>query len=133
MRGGGFLWFPKTSPLSKELAYVYAYTHIVMYGALHKKQGTIQSMYEPFTKLSVAPESDDDQIAFDELEDIREDHELSSIVGWAIKIRALLMSKEEVRDMRALFKGSLQGRSAQNWAFLLSCAKQVRVLTLYLY
>ena len=67
-------------------------------------------------------------MAFDELDDILGDHDMSASVGWAIKLRTRLMSKDEVREMRALLLGFFKGRSTQNWAFLLICAKQVRIL-----
>ena len=79
----------------------------------------------PFTKPSVIPESDEEQMAFDELDDIIGDHEPSTAIGWAINLRALLKCKDEIRDMKTKLRGPFQGRSTQNWALLLICAKQV--------
>lgn len=82
----------------------------------------------PFTKPTVDPETDEEHLAFDELEDILEDHEMSMAIGWAIQLRSLLMCKDEVRRARSLLRGSFQGRSAHNWLLLLLCAQQVRFL-----
>ena len=83
----------------------------------------------PFAKPSVAPASEEEEMAFDELEDILEDREMSAAVGWAIELRSLLLCKDQVREMRVLLRGSIDGRLTQNWAFLLICAKEVRLHT----
>ena len=56
----------------------------------------------PFTKPSVAPESEEEQIAFDEVENIHveRDRGMSATIGWVIKLRALLLSNAEVRDLK---------------------------------
>lgn len=79
----------------------------------------------PFNKPSVAPQSEDEQTAFDELDDIIEEREISACVGWAVKLKKSLICKDEVREMRSLITGSFTGRSAHNWALLLLCTKQV--------
>ena len=79
----------------------------------------------------MAPESEEEEMAFDELEDVLGDHEMSAAVGWAIQQRSMLLCKYQVREMRGLLRGSFDGRLAQNWAFLLLCAKQVRLYTYY--
>ena len=75
----------------------------------------------PFNKPSVVPESND------ELDDLIEDHELSTAVGWAIKTKPLVTSKDEIRQMRDSLRGSFHGRYAYNWSLLLLCTRQVRV------
>ena len=79
----------------------------------------------PFSRPSVSPEMEEEEIAFDELEDLLEDREMSAAVGWAIQLRSLLLCKEKVREMRGVVRGSFDGRLGQNWAFLLICAEQV--------
>ena len=81
----------------------------------------------PFNKPCVAPESEDDQKAFDEVDDLIGEHEMSTCVGWAIQLKKVLMCKEAVREMRASLLRVFLGRSTQNWALLLICAKQVKV------
>lgn len=80
--------------------------------------------------------SQDKHQSFDELEDVLEDQELSSAIGWAIQLKILLVCKEEVRHVKALLTGSFQGCSAVNWSLLVLCGKQVklklfRVITFY--
>lgn len=82
----------------------------------------------PFTKPAVAPVTEDEHLAFDELEDVLEDQELSSAIGWAIQLKSLLVCKEEVRLVKVLLRDSFQGRSAHNWSLLLLCAKQVNFI-----
>ena len=64
----------------------------------------------PFNKPCVAPESEDDQIVFDEVDDIIGENEMSTCVGWAIKLKKVLICKEEVREMRASLLGAFRGR-----------------------
>ena len=77
----------------------------------------------------MAPESEEEHIAFDELENIHVegDHGMSATIGWAIKLGGLLLTKADVRDMKTMLRGSMEGRSTQNWAYLFICAKQVRI------
>ena len=70
--------------------------------------------------------TEEQQLAFDELDDLLDDGKLSSCIGWTIKQQAILMDKEEVRKMKKELQGStFQGRSRGNWALLTICAKQV--------
>ena len=62
------------------------------------------------------------------VEDVLEDQELSSAIGWAIQLKSLLVCKEEVRLVKVLLRDSFQGRSAHNWSLLLLCAKQVNFI-----
>ena len=81
----------------------------------------------PFKKPAVTPEMDEQQDAFDQLDDILGEGTPSSAVGWAIKQQSVLGSKEEIRATKRLLWGSFLGRSAHNWALLTICAKQVRM------
>ena len=51
----------------------------------------------PFKKPAVTPEMDEQQDAFDQLDDILGEGTPSSAVGWAIKQQSVLGSKEEIR------------------------------------
>ena len=42
----------------------------------------------PFKKPEVAPLTAEEYSAFDELDDVLQDHELSRAVGWAIQLKA---------------------------------------------
>ena len=79
----------------------------------------------PFRKPGVAPITEEEFAAFDQLEDTLYDHELSRAVGWAVQLKQTLLNKEEVRRVRALLAGTFQGRSAHNWSLLLLCAEKV--------
>lgn len=79
----------------------------------------------PFKTPKVAPISEEQQEAYDELDDLLDDRKPSSAIGWAIRQQSLLSSKEPVRCMKKLLHGSFVGRSRQNWALLTLCAQEV--------
>ena len=51
----------------------------------------------------------------------------------ATKLHELLQCKDAVQDIRPLMLGCMKGRSAQNWALLLRCAKQVKIQSFFIY
>lgn len=80
----------------------------------------------PFLKPSIASIPDEQQQAYEELEDMLTEGMLSSVCGWAIKQEEMLLKQAEVKHMKALLRLHFQGRSATNWTFLAICLKQVR-------
>ena len=49
----------------------------------------------PFSKPSIAPHTDDEYSAFNEVNDMLECGQLSSVVGWVITQNKVMMSKED--------------------------------------
>lgn len=82
----------------------------------------------PFRIPSITPETEEQQSAFDALEDMLDDHRPSSAIGWAISQRDELRNKAAIREMKALLKGPFQGRTTGNWALVLVCTKQVSII-----
>lgn len=81
----------------------------------------------PFKKPSIAPTTEDQQTAFDELDDILMSGELSSVCGWAIKQREILEEKDKFKAMKAILRPHFEGRSVLNWAYIGICLKEVIV------
>ena len=84
----------------------------------HKVQSRVCII--PFTKPSVAPTTEEEHLAFDELEDALDDHDLSKAIAWAIWFKSVLEDKEEIQCIRSLLTGVFQGQSANNWSLLLT-------------
>ena len=80
----------------------------------------------PFSKPTVAPQNEEQQEAFDELDEMLEGKNPSNAVCWAIQQGNILVDKAELQEMRRLLKGVFKGRSQRNWALLTICAKQVK-------
>lgn len=60
----------------------------------------------PFAKPSIAPITDEQQEAYDELDDLLAGEELSSVCGWAIAQRAALLNNESHKvDIEEFFPG----------------------------
>ena len=75
----------------------------------------------PFSKPSIAPSTDQEQEAFEELEDMLSEGTLSSVCGWAISLEKVLVNKEKVREMKSVVREHLEGRFASNWTLLAVC------------
>lgn len=86
----------------------------------------------PFTKPSIAPTTEEQQEAFDELDDILIGGELSSVCGWAIKQKVSLEDKEKFKAMKLTLRPHFQGRSVLNWAYLAICLKEVSILLVFI-
>ena len=84
----------------------------------------------PFSKPSISPINEDQQKAFDELDDIMVAGELSSACGWAIRQKAVLVDKEKFKEMRTTLRPFFQGRSVLNWTYVAICLKQVSGYTI---
>ena len=80
----------------------------------------------PFPKPTVAPQNEEQQEAFDELEEMLEEKNPSNAVCWAIQQGHILVDKAELQEMRRLLKGFFKGRAQRNWALLTISAKQVK-------
>ena len=79
----------------------------------------------PFRSPVVAPSSEEEQDAFDELEDMFSEGSLSAACGWVIKVGKILHDRCTVREMAARFRPHFPGRQATNWALLGVCVKEV--------
>ena len=78
---------------------------------------------------TITPQTEEQQVTFDELDDLLDDGKLSSAIGWAIEQHSVLSDKQEVRLMKKQLQGSsFQGRSRGNWALLTITAKQVYLM-----
>ena len=74
----------------------------------------------------MCPESEEEEDAFDELEDLVSTNRLSAAVGWAIQLRKeVLLNGDQIRELKRELYGSFRGRSAMNWAILLFFAEKV--------
>ena len=81
-----------------------------------------------FDSPTVAPDNDIEQNSFDRLDEIINESELSTAIGWAISLRNQFVSGMSViKGIRGqLRKESLfKGRRATNWSILLFFVKQV--------
>ena len=80
----------------------------------------------PFEQPPVCQESEEEEDAFDELEDLVSTNRLSAAVGWAIQLRKeVLLNGDRIRELKRELYGSFCGRSAINWAILLFFAEKV--------
>ena len=74
----------------------------------------------PFAYPTVAPESDQEQEAYDRIDEMLSTGQISQAIGWAIKQRqTFLDGMEEVKELRSIIRSSVKGRAATNWAVLL--------------
>ena len=79
----------------------------------------------PFKTPAVSPTTDEEQDAFDELDDMLCEGSLSSSCGWVVKVGRRLHDRPTVREMAARFRSHFPGRQAINWALLGVCVKEV--------
>ena len=82
----------------------------------------------PFSEPSVAPDTDEEEEAFTEFEDLILSGEVSSAIGWAIKQRQVLLDdrgSSAVKELKERLRGIFHGRTCQNWAVLLFFLKEV--------
>jgi hypothetical protein len=79
----------------------------------------------PFKKPTIAPSTDEEQDAFDYLEELIESQAISSSIGWIIRQGNILKDKEEMKSMKSHLRRYYKGRSITNWSLLALCAKQV--------
>ena len=89
---------------------------------------TSRTCIVPFTMPTVSPQNEEQQEAFDTLDDILEDKQPSAAVCWAIQQHAVVTQKHEIRQMKQSLQGSFKGRAQRNWALLTLCGKQVCTL-----
>ena len=55
----------------------------------------------PFEQPTICPESDEEEDAFDELEDLVSSNRLSVAVGWAIQLRKeVLLNGDRIRGLK---------------------------------
>ena len=79
----------------------------------------------PFKKPSIAPNNDEEQDSFDELDEMLLNGDLSSTCGWAIQVKTVLEDREHFKLIKKGLR-SFEGRSVLNWTYLLMCLKEVR-------
>ena len=79
----------------------------------------------PFSKPSIAPSNDQEQEAYEELEDMLCEGTLSSVFGWAISLEKVLTNREKIREMKSVVREHFEGRFASNWTLLAICIKLV--------
>ena len=80
----------------------------------------------PFEQPPVCSESEEEEDAFDELEDLVSTNRLSAAVRWAIQLRKeVLLNGDQIRELKRELYGSFRSRSAMNWAILLFFAEKV--------
>ena len=71
----------------------------------------------PFEAPSVAPTTDEEEMAFMKLDSIISSGELASAIGWAIGCGCHLAQKRsDILDMCHKLKGAFSGRVLKNWA-----------------
>lgn len=79
----------------------------------------------PFKSPAVAPSNEEEQGAFDELDDTLNKGILSAVCGLVVKVGKSLHDRSMVREMAARFSPHFPGRQAINWALLGVCVKEV--------
>ena len=87
-------------------------------------QGHISNL---FLKPAVAPVNDEEQEAFDTLDDLLDENKPATAICWAVQQHEMLTDKTELQVMRHLLHGAFKGRMQRNWALLTICAKQVKL------
>ena len=79
----------------------------------------------PFKSPAIAPSTEEEQDAFDELDDILTEGTLSTACGWVVRVGQCLHDRQIVREMAARFRPHFPGRQAINWALVGVCVKEV--------
>ena len=79
---------------------------------------------------TVAPKNEEQQLAFDALDDCLEEKMPSQAVCWAITQQQILTDKNELQKMRQSLQGAFRGRSLRNWTLLTICAEQVYMISI---
>ena len=73
-----------------------------------------------FKSPSVAPENDEEEDAFSDLDALVASGLMSSAIGWAISVgENLKQHREEMLSFSDTLKGSFGGRMRKNWATIL--------------
>lgn len=79
----------------------------------------------PFKSPAIAPSSEEEQDAFDELDDILTEGSLSAACGWVVRLGQCLHNRGIVMEMCTLLRPHFPGRQAMNWALVAVCVKEV--------
>lgn len=79
----------------------------------------------PFSKPWIAATTDEQQDAFETIDEMMEGHLLSQAIGWIIKQKKVLGDKEELRGMKRKLRSAFQGRSLSNWALVALSTEKV--------
>lgn len=80
-----------------------------------------------FSKPSIAPVSDEQQDAFDELDDMICGGVLSSVIGWAIQMGKKLNNKDKLKKIKGILRPHFHGRAILNWSLVALCLEEVHV------
>ena len=72
----------------------------------------------PFCKPSIAPITDEQDDAFDDIERMIEENLLSQALGWVIKQASTVHNREQLRTMKQKLRRVFQGRCLMNWALV---------------
>lgn len=80
----------------------------------------------PFSKPSIAPKSEEQISAFEDLEEMLDDGRLSSAIGWIIRQKEVLGDKQLLKAVRRQLVHSMEGRCLTNWTVVVHAAIEVR-------
>ncbi len=87
-------------------------------------------MLVPFVKPSTAPVTDEQQDAYNKMDDMIDEGVLSSVCGWAIRQRQIVANKEKLKARKSHLRHHFKGRSVLNWTLVAVCLEQVRLIEL---
>ena len=79
----------------------------------------------PFSKPSIAPSTDQQQEAYEELEEMLNGGALSSMCGWIISMEKVLTNKDKLKEMKSRVQQHFEGRLVSNWTLLGVCLQEV--------
>ena len=84
-----------------------------------------------FSLPAVGPQTDHEDEAFAELEELLSSGCVSKAIGWAIRTGKELEGKREITYFSQKFKGVFSGRICKNWAMLLFFVDKVSIIIHY--
>ena len=80
-----------------------------------------------FILPAIAPETDEEEVAFGELEELLASGEVSSAIGWAVSVgKNLEKARGHISSLASQLRGTFSGRLCKNWATLLFFLEKVR-------
>lgn len=82
----------------------------------------------PFCKPAISASNDEQLDAFDDVEEMIEQHLLSSAVGWIIQQTKVVHDREKKRDVKQKLRSMFKGRSLMNWSIVVLATNEVSLI-----
>lgn len=83
----------------------------------------------PFSKPSIAPESEDQEEAFEIVDELIDNQQLSQAVGWIISLSEAVNSKQQLKEMKEKLRDSFKGRCLMNWSLVALTTTKVNLFS----